>query len=342
MGSGVKSRVAGTQNGLADESGFHAVATIGLVQNPALSLESRSLELLARDLLARQPGERIPTVAQYQERLGIGSGTVQARLRTLESIGAIALRARGHQGTFLERRNLSELWSHSRLGPVRGVLPLPEAFEPVSLAAVLREELQSLGIPLELLYLHGSFKRIQMVRDGGAHFAVVSEPAAQSAIEPDREHWLVRAFGPETYNTDGSMVVLVRPHLGADDRLARIGIDPDSQDHTMLTRAEFPESEGLVYAGYPHARLPALVAEGVIDAAVWHRTTLAIPLSLVGVAVRPLHQPAAIALRGELGHAVLVADVDCVEVRALLTSLDLSRTRVVQDEILRSEVLPLY
>lgn len=316
--------------------------TIATVQNLALSLETRSLELIARDLLVRQPGDRIPTVAQYQERFGIGSGTVQARLRALESIGAIALRARGHQGTFLEGRNLSELWSHSRQGPARGVLPLPEAFEPVGLAAVLREQFQSLGVPLELLYLHGSAKRIQMVREGGAHFAVVSEPAARKAIKPDRERWQVSSFGAETYNKDGSMVVLVRPHLGADDRLTRIGIDPDSQDHTLLTRAEFPVREGYTYAPYPHARLPALVAEGAIDAAVWHQTTLVIPLSLVGVAVRPLHHPAAIRLRAELGHAVLVTDVACAEVSSLIANVDLSRTRAVQAEILRSEVLPLY
>lgn len=312
------------------------------MQNAALSVEARSLELIARDLLSRQPGERLPTVAQYQERLGIGSGTVQARLRTLVSIGAIALRARGHQGTFLVERNLAELWSHGRLGPVRGLLPLPEAFEPVSLAAVIREQFQLLQVPLELLYLHGSSKRIQMVRDGGAHFAVVSGPAGEDATGNDRERWLTLEFGPETYNADGSMVVLLRPHLGVDDRVTRIGIDPASHDHSLLTRAEFPEEDGYVYAAYPHARLPAAVAEGAIDAAVWHRTTLAVPLSAAGIAVRPIHQPEAIELRRVLGHAVLLADAGCPEAVGVLNSIDLSGTRRVQEEILRSEMLPLY
>lgn len=312
------------------------------VQNPAYSLETLSLELIARDLLLRKPGERIPTIAEYQARFGVGSGTVQARLRTLQSIGAIRLRPRGHRGTILEQRLFSELWSLSRMGPARGILPLPEAFEPVALAAVLRREFQSLGVPLELLYLHGASKRIQLVRDGEADFAVASEPAAQVATALDSERWALHAFGPETYNTDGSMVVLVRPRLGADDRLARIGIDPDSHDHALLTRAEFPEVEGYSYAASPHARLPALVASGEVDAAVWHRTTLAIPLALVGVGVRPLHQPRAIELRKQLGHAVIVAQADRAEIGGLFTNVDLSRTRLVQDEIQRSEVLPLY
>ena len=315
---------------------------IQFVQKTALSVESRSLELIARDLLIRAPGDRIPAVAQYQRRFSIGSGTVQARLRTLEAIGAITLEARGRRGTFLKQRDVAELWSHGRLAPARGVLPLPEAFEPVSLAAVMRREFQALGVPLELLYLHGSARRVDLLRAGEADFAILSEPAAQHAIRRDTDHWVVTPLGEDTYNTDGSMVVLVRPHLGADDRLTRIGIDPDSFDQGMLTRAEFPEEEGHVYAPYPHSRFPALVAEGAIDAAIWHRTTLAIPLSLVGVDVRPLHRLEAISARAALGRAVVVSPAAALEVRAALAGLNFSQARMVQDEIRRSEVLPLY
>jgi hypothetical protein len=72
--------------------------TIATMQNAAFSEELSSLASIARDLLVRQPGDRIRTVLEYQERLDVGSGTVQARLRTLASIGAIRLRSRGHQG----------------------------------------------------------------------------------------------------------------------------------------------------------------------------------------------------------------------------------------------------
>jgi Helix-turn-helix domain/YhfZ C-terminal domain len=137
------------------------------MQNAALLAETSPLVSIARDLLLRQPGDRIPTVLEYQDRLGIGSGTVQARLRALVGIGAIELRARGHQGTILVDRNLSDLWTLAHLGPISGVLPLPEALEPASLAAVLRRAFQRLRIPLELLYLHGSAKRID--RQPGGH-----------------------------------------------------------------------------------------------------------------------------------------------------------------------------
>ena len=264
------------------------------------------------------------------------------RLRTLVSIGAIALRARGHRGTFVLERDLAELWSVARLGPVRGILPLPEALEPVTLAAVLRQEFERLKIPLELLYLHGSQRRIEMVRTGNAHFAVSSQTAAAQATSPDAHRWVTYPFGPETYHRDDSMVVLLRPHLGADDTIAHIGIDPESADHTVLTRAEFPAAHGYAYSEHPHGRLPAAVTEGVIDAAVWHRTALAIPLTAVGIVVRPLHRPEAIAISHALGHAVLVVQGDQPEVISVLDAVDVSGTRQLQEEIRLSGVLPLY
>jgi hypothetical protein len=301
-----------------------------------------SLETLARDLIGRRPGERLPTVLQYQELLGVGSGTVQARLRILESAAAIRLEHRGHQGTYLLERDLSELWSLGRLGPLRGVLPLPEALEPVALAVTLRREFDGLKVPLELMYGHGSARRVQMVRERSAHFAVASAPAAREATSGAEPGWLTIDFGPETYHRDDAMVVIVRPHLGADDTIIRIGIDPASLDHSRMTQAEFPSGEGYQYSAYPHARLPAAVAEGLIDAAVWHNTALVIPLSAVGIAARPLHRSAAISVSRAMGCAVLVARRDTAEVLSILESLDFSSVRRVQDEILGSEMLPLY
>lgn len=303
---------------------------------------ARSLEALARDLLCRSLGDRLPTVSQYQELLGVGSGTVQARVRLLEEIRAIEVEPRGHQGTYLVARDVSELWSLARLGPVRGVLPLPEALEPVALAATLRQEFETLKIPLELLYLHGSRKRLEMVEDERAHFAVTSGPSAKLVIEATASRWHVYGFGPETYHRDDAMAVILRPALGADNRVVRIGIDPGSPDHTFITHAEFPQDAGYIYVPLPHGQLPAAVAEGTIDAAVWHRTSLAIPLSLVGVAMRPLHRAEAIAATHAMGHAVLVTRERHPEVKSILDSLRLDIARSVQDLILAEGTLPLY
>ncbi len=311
------------------------------MQRAALAGDLSLLAVLSRDLIGRLPGDRIPTVLEYQEQLGIGSGTVQTRLRTLESIGAIELRARGHRGTILVGRNLADLWTLGQLGPISGVLPLPEAFEPVSLAATLRRAFQGLGIPVELLYLHGSTGRVELVREGRAHFTVLSEPAAATATGTDHAQWLSRDLGPESYHRESSIVVLVGPGV-SDEAIVRVGIDPDSPDHARLTQLEFPPERGYQLLSHRHARLPAAVAEGQIDAAVWLRTALAIPLSAVGIVSRPLRMPAAMQANRALSRARLIAQLDSLPVAGVLRALDVSGVRSVQEEILASDVLPLY
>ncbi len=312
------------------------------MRNSAQSETESPLAAIARDLLTRQLGDRLPTVGQYQERLGIGSGTVQSRLRILTSIGAVALEARGHQGTRLVDLDRAKLWSYAQFGPVRGILPLPEAFEPVGLAVLLRRTFEQLEIPLELLYLHGSGKRIDLVREGRAHFAVASKPAAVEATSTGAAQWLTLDLGPDSYHREDSMVVLLRPHLGSDDRIAKIGIDPECHDHVALTHAEFPAEEGYAYAAYSHARLPAAVAEGIIDAAIWLRTSPVIPLAAVGIAVRPLHRREAIGVNRGLSCAVLLAPADFPEVAGILRGIEPSAVRTIQDEILQSDGFPLY
>jgi hypothetical protein len=84
------------------------------------------------------------------------------------------------------------------------------------------------------------------------------------------------------------------------------------------------------------------VAEEQIDAAVWLQATLAIPLSSVGMSTRPLQAPEAIAANEALGRAVLIAPPDDVGVASVLSEIDLAGVGDMQDEILRSDVLPLY
>jgi hypothetical protein len=312
------------------------------MQNSAFWENQPLVSALARELVRRRPGDRLPTVGQFQEQLGVGSGTVQARLRALESAGAISLKARGREGTFLVDVDVTRLWLIGNLGPIRGILPLPEAFEPVALAVMLRRAFQEFQIPLELLHLHSSGNRIELVREGKAHFAVASKPAADLATETDPSRWLRLDLEPGSYHREDSIVVLLRPHLGSDDRITRIGVDTECGDHAALTAAEFPLEEGYTYSTHNHSRLPAAVAEGIIDAAIWLRTTPVIPLSAVGIGVRPLHRPEAIALNRDMGSAVLLADAECPEAWGVLQRVELSATRAIQEEILRTGTLPLY
>jgi hypothetical protein len=305
---------------------------------------------IAADLLGRNVGERLPTALRYQELLGVGSGTVQKALKELASVGAVRTRARGHQGTYIVEVRVDKLWAIAGLGPVTGVMPLPNSTEWAGLATGLRSEFGRLGIPLQALYVHGSYRRAALVSEGGADFAVLSGEAVKHASS-DGEGRTTLDLGPQTYYSDGSLVVLLRPGIEETDSatrtvgeetIRRVGIDPGSYDHTQLTKAEFPENLGFEYidCAYPH--IPAAVAEGKVDAAVWNRTMLAIPLELVGVAARPLRQVESVALSRSLSHAVLLSNGTRSEVAAILRRIDQKAVRETQGKVLTQEILPMY
>ncbi len=69
---------------------------------------------------------------------------------------------------------------------------------------------------------------------------------------------------------------------------------------------------------------------------------LAIPLELVGVAVRPLQRAESVALFGSLSHAVLSSNGARSEVAAILRRIDTQAVRKVQDKVLMQEILPMY
>ncbi len=308
---------------------------------------------IAADLLGRNVGERLPTTLRYQELLEVGSGTVQKALRDLESVGAVQTRARGHQGTYILELCVDKLWAIAGLGPVTGVMPLPNSAEWAGLATGLRSEFEKLGIPLQALYVHGSYNRATLVAEGKADFAILSREAASHAAARKGE-WSTLDLGPWTYYSVDSLVVLLRPGIADMDGSAPadegqkareirvVGIDPDSYDHHQLTLAEFLDGTGLeyVHCAYPH--IPAAVAEGMIDAAVWNRTMLAIPLELVGVVVRPLRRADAIALSRSLNRAVLLSRGLRSEVAAILGRIDRRSVTKVQGQVLTQEILPMY
>jgi len=308
---------------------------------------------IAADLLGRNVGERLPTTLRYQELLEVGSGTVQKALRDLESVGAVQTRARGHQGTYILELCMDKLWAIAGLGSVTGVMPLPNSAEWAGLATGLRSEFEKLRIPLQALYVHGSYNRAALAAEGKADFAVLSREAASHAAAR-KEGWSTLDFGPWTYYSYDSLVVLLRPGMVDMDGSARadegqkargirvVGIDPDSYDHHQLTLAEFPGGPGLQYVpcSYPH--IPAAVARGDIDAAVWNRTMISIPLDLIGVATRSLLRDEAIHLSHSLNRAALLTRNPRPEIGTILSHINCESVTETQSKVMTQEILPMY
>ncbi|MQA11743.1 MAG: hypothetical protein GEU98_24975 [Pseudonocardiaceae bacterium] len=298
------------------------------------SSNQKALREIARAMIGTAPGGRLETSVEYQERLGIGAGTAQKALRSLVSSGAAVIRSHGHRGTYLVERDLGRLWQIAELGPVRVLFTPPGAVEEYGLADGLQRAFEDLAVPLSTSYRRGAAQRAALVADGRADLTVVSHGAAfESDLDIVRYHTI--DLGPDTYYRPDSIVVVTPRHAATPPR--RIGVDRGSHDHQRLTMAEFPDDGSWEYVDCRFPDIPAAVLEGRIDAGVWHRMELLVPLHLAGLAERPLRSERAIEARTALSSAVLLADRGNMPAIGLLTELDVATVRMRQDAVLDLE-----
>jgi hypothetical protein len=279
------------------------------------------MEAIARDVIRLGISGRLPTTLQYQERLGIGSGTVQRALRELQGEGAMSVVSKGHQGTFITALDGPKLWRAAGLQPVHLLLPPYGPPESRRVARNLARQLAESGAATTVSFVRGAEARFAALRRD-ADAAVMSAGAAGDLLAADDSYVALDA-GPGSYYAHGSLVVVARRDAGPGAR-PRVGIDTSSDDHRRLTAAEFTGRVELVETNF--ARLPRAVLEGAVDTGIWHSVDLLIPLDAAGLEVRQLTKPRAIALATELSNAVVVARKD-TEVGAVISRIDLQALR---------------
>lgn len=294
---------------------------------------------IARFMISVRAGERIPTVQEFQARLSAGSGTVQRALKDLEATGALVLKARQRQGSFVEDRDLGALWEIAGYGTVAGAMPLPNSREFQGLATGMRSEFERLGVPFTLLYAHSSSSRLAALNTGRVDFVVLSSAAAEQACREYPSLQVGLTLGPSTYYADNSVVVIARSDLTGLSSTARIGIDPSSFDHRRLTESEFP---GGRYVDVSYVFLPHAVHTGLIDCAIWHRTALGLSLEDQGLRVYPLRREETVLVAHELSSASVVVRRDGPDILSVLQDLHPVAIREVQQKVVDLKVLPMY
>ncbi len=296
------------------------------MSHPSAPKNLQVLQLLARDLLCRHAGERLPTSRDYQARFGAGSGTVSKCIRTLEEIGAVAVASRGHQGTFVTARNVGRLWTLAEQGAVSGLLSPTQAAQLELLTEELRERFRALGVPFHATLRRGAEGRLERVAAGEADLTVISGSALARLRHDGLRAW---PLAPFTYYGRDAHSVILRPGLRSERQLARVAIASDTEDQASFARAEF--GDGVEYVAMPYAHLVRAVAERSVDAAVWHHVPLTIPFELVGIRTRPLRAADAYVRDGS--HAVVVARAADAELGALLDGAGLESIALQADAV---------
>lgn len=279
--------------------------------------DQRALAEVAVDLLRAGSGGRMTTTVQLQQRLDVGSGTVQKVIRHLVDIGAVELQVMGHKGTIIRELDPALVWRSSDLAPLRMMMPPPGSIEATAIALGVRDQFSARGLSLEFDFVRGASRRMRQLDELATPAVVlVSKRAAEALGHLDPAHYSWVDLGPESYYQSDSLVVLRRPRTRRRLRVAR---DPESPDHSIFTELAFA-GEDVTFVNCSFVDVPGALLDDVADAGVWHQVLTTITPQQAGLLVEPWRPKTDVDLT-DVANALLLWRAEFGEVGALLSTV---------------------
>lgn len=222
---------------------------------------------LARDFLTRRKGDRIPSISEYQEKLGVSRGTIQNGLNYLKERNAVTLISRGHMGTFIEALDYHRLQECSFNKEILGSMPLPYTLCYQGLATALFHVMSPYAF--NLVYARGSGSRLRLLASDVCQFYVCSRFAAEEAIRTHGDIEIAVDLGPGTYLTR-HMLVFREPGKQVIEPGMRVAFDRDSMDHRHLTELMIGDVPGVILTEMKAHQTVRAIQSGQADAGVWN------------------------------------------------------------------------
>jgi hypothetical protein len=293
-------------------------------------------ELARRFLMAPDPPTRVPTVRQLVDEHRSSLASIHAAIGRLEGAGAIEVDRRGRLGAFLVSRSVGRLWAAAESGPLVVSLPLASSLRYEALATAIKQLLANAGLEVFLIFVRGSRQRLQAVREGRCHLAVMSSFAAVELCGPDDR--VVGELAPNSYNTGHRVFYSAaspgRHHL-------RVIVDRHSADQQLLTGLEFAGAD-IELVPAMTGQITRLLAGGLADAAVWTSDEME-ATRLDGILDRPL----APSVRARVGdtdtRAALVGRAaEAGVMHAVVAQVDAAEVARIQTDVMSGKVVPEY
>lgn len=238
-----------------------------IVSNELYQKTGIAVNYLAQDLLARKKGDRIPSISEYQEKLGVSRGTIQNGLNYLKERQAVILMSRGHMGTFIEFLDYRRLQECGFNKEILGSMPLPYSLCYQGMATALFRLMSPYAF--NLVYARGAGSRMKLLTSGVCQFSVCSLYAAEEAVRVNSNIEIVMDLGPGTYLTR-HMLIFRDPEKKAIESGMRVAIDRDSLDHRHLTELMISGVPDIVLTEIKAHQTVKAIQTGLVDAGVWN------------------------------------------------------------------------
>ena len=222
---------------------------------------------MARDMFLADPGERIPTISEYTERLGVSRGIVQNALEALTADGSIFMEKRGVLGTFLADKDPDRLYGHTGWGAITGSMPIPLTPHFTSLATAVCEVLSAAPVDFSFAYMSGSVKRVEALRSGVYDFMILSKSAAQTHMARHDDLEICAELSGALYCQE-YMIYFMDPAKSTIEDGMRVGLDPVCMDQKVLTE-KICEGKRVEIVEFPFIGFEDIVRSGRIDCTVF-------------------------------------------------------------------------
>lgn len=278
----------------------------------------------------------MPTVRMLADQMHSSLSSIHAAMTRLEEAGAIEFETHGRSGAFLVAHSLGRLWSIAEGGPLVIALPLALSERYEALATAIKQIMIGEAVDVFFIFVRGSRQRLQAMRDGRCHLAVMSSFAASEICgEGDT---VVAELLPLSYNT-GHRVFYASGRSGAVP--LRAIVDGSSADQQMITEIEFADRE-VRYVPTMHSQCVRLMESGAADAAIWTVDEMELRRR-PGILDRALSR----ATQQRIGNrdtmaAFVGAAADAAALRAVTAILDPNRVEMIQHEVMSGRLVAEY
>ena len=225
-----------------------------------------TINSLALSFLSKNEGERIASITQYQEELGVSRGTIQNALNYLKDVHAIQLVSRGHLGTYIEHIDYIKLQECSLVRGLMGIMPFPYSSAYEGFATALYEQLKNFRF--NMAYARGARGRMELVESGAYQFAVCSQYSAQHEIKNGRNIEIALNFGAGSFLSRHVLLLKDTEKNGLEDGM-RVAYDKESLDQSQITKSVVGKRKVELVNIRTQQTVNAL-QDGVIDAGVWN------------------------------------------------------------------------
>ncbi|QIK70396.1 hypothetical protein G7062_08830 [Erysipelothrix sp. HDW6C] len=300
-----------------------------------LTKNAVAIEIIAKDFIFTDVGQKIKTVSQFESMIDVARGTIQNSIKVLTQSGAVVLESRGQLGTFIRKKNLKTLLEFAGISFLIGVMPLPYSrlYEGLSTGLLFAME-NNLNIPVNMAYMRGAQRRIQMILNQRYDFAIVSKFAALKYIQENNTIEIIKEFGVSSYLSNHVIMFSDSGSSAITDGM-RIGIDYDSIDQASLTKKAC-EGKDVTFIQVSYTQLLNKLKSGDIDATVWNGDE-------IDASIRNIHTIGLSLENDDNTIAVVVIDSNRQELKKLINDLlNIDEVIHIQKQVVDGDIIPSY